>query len=113
MANHEKHIENDPEYNGLRVNKGIEQPGQTNNESVQRFLQKKRKLFPANIYVEGILAGDITLLSKAVTLAESSKPEHHELAREIIGKCLPHSGNSVRIGITGVPGVGKSTFIEA
>lgn len=52
------------------------------------------------------------LLSRAITLAESSKAEHQELAQEIIEGCLPHSGNSVRIGITGVPGVGKSTFIE-
>jgi LAO/AO transport system kinase len=59
------------------------------------------------------LNGDITIISQAVTLVESSKPEHQEIAQEIIVKCLPFSGNSIRIGITGVPGVGKSTFIEA
>ncbi|WP_366871099.1 methylmalonyl Co-A mutase-associated GTPase MeaB [Gracilimonas sp.] len=53
------------------------------------------------------------LLSRAITLIESTKKEHQELAQDIIEGCLPHSGNSVRIGITGVPGVGKSTFIEA
>jgi LAO/AO transport system kinase len=52
-------------------------------------------------------------LSQAITLIESSLPAHQEVAQAIISKCLPHSGNSVRIGITGVPGVGKSTFIEA
>jgi LAO/AO transport system kinase len=53
------------------------------------------------------------VLSQAVTLIESALPEHHAIAQEVIEKCLPYSGNSVRIGITGVPGAGKSTFIEA
>jgi LAO/AO transport system kinase len=108
------HIENDPEYTGLNVNQGIEPLPSVSEDSVKRFLRnkKKRSLSVAQ-YVEGILNGDITLLSQAVTLVESSKPEHQEIAQEIIVKCLPFSGNSVRIGITGVPGVGKSTFIEA
>lgn len=67
----------------------------------------------AKEYKEGILSGNRMLLSRAITLIESTKHEHQELAQEIIEACLPHSGNSVRIGITGVPGVGKSTFIEA
>ncbi len=108
-----EHVENNPEYKGLKVNKGIKQPEIVNKESVKRFLAKKRKLLSVDEYVDGILAGDITLLSRAVTLVESSKPEHHKIAQGIIEKCLPHSGNSLRIGITGVPGVGKSTFIEA
>ncbi|MCY1719616.1 methylmalonyl Co-A mutase-associated GTPase MeaB [Prolixibacteraceae bacterium Z1-6] len=107
------HIENNPEFQGLKVNNGIVQPEPVSNDSVKRFLQKKRKLHSADEYVAGILKGDITLLSKAVTLVESSKTEHQNLAQEIITKCLPHSGKSIRIGITGVPGVGKSTFIEA
>lgn len=64
-------------------------------------------------FTEGILSGDRMLLSRAITLTESTKPEYRDLAQEIIERCLPHAGNSVRIGITGVPGVGKSTFIEA
>jgi len=64
-------------------------------------------------YIAGILDGNRMLLSRAVTLTESTKAEHQKLAGQIIEACLPHSGNSVRIGITGVPGVGKSTFIEA
>ena len=64
-------------------------------------------------YIDGILEGNRTLLSRAITLVESTKPEHRNLAQEIIDGCLPHSGNSIRVGITGVPGVGKSTFIEA
>ncbi|MBC8006089.1 MAG: ATP/GTP-binding protein, partial [Verrucomicrobia bacterium] len=108
------HIENDPEYSGLNVNQGIEPLPSVNENSVKRFLHhKKKKALTVSQYVEGILNGDITILSQAVTLVESSKPEHQEIAQEIIVKCLPFSGNSVRIGITGVPGVGKSTFIEA
>lgn len=58
------------------------------------------------------MKGDITILSQAVTLVESVKPEHQAVAQEVIEKCLPHSGNSVRIGISGVPGAGKSTSID-
>jgi LAO/AO transport system kinase len=108
------HIENAPEYSGLNVNQGIEAPPSVSEDSVKRFLKnKKKRVLSVQQYVDGILNGDITILSQAVTLVESSKPEHQEIAQEIIVKCLPFSGNSVRIGITGVPGVGKSTFIEA
>ena len=108
------HIENDPEYTGLNVNQGIEPLPSVNEASVKRFLKnKKNRTLSVQQYVDGILAGDITLLSQAVTLVESSKLAHQEIAQQIILKCLPFSGNSVRIGITGVPGVGKSTFIEA
>lgn len=108
------HIENDPAYTGLNVNQGVEPLPSVNDESVKRFLKhKKKRTISIGQYVDGILGGDITILSQAVTLVESSKPEHQEIAQEIILKCLPFSGNSVRIGITGVPGVGKSTFIEA
>ncbi|MFQ5446377.1 MAG: methylmalonyl Co-A mutase-associated GTPase MeaB [Saprospiraceae bacterium] len=68
---------------------------------------------PASKYVEGILRGDRILLSQAITLVESTLPAHQQLAQEIVAKCLPHSGQSQRIGITGSPGAGKSTFIEA
>jgi len=108
------HIENDPEYIGLNVNQGIEPLPSVNADSVKRFLKNKKKSsISVQQYVDGILNGDITILSQAVTLVESSKPEHQEIAQEIIVKCLPFAGNSIRIGITGVPGVGKSTFIEA
>jgi len=108
------HIENGPEYSGLNVNQGINPLPSVSEDSVKRFLKnKKKRILSVQQYVDGILNGDITILSQAVTLVESSKPEHQEIAQEIIVKCLPFSGNSVRIGITGVPGVGKSTFIEA
>jgi LAO/AO transport system kinase len=113
MENHKTHFENSQGFKGLKVNNGVEQPDQVNEHSIQKFLQKKRKLLPVDEYVAGILAGNITLLSKAVTLVESSKPEHQQIAQEVIARCLPHAGKSIRVGITGVPGVGKSTFIEA
>ena len=77
------------------------------------FVRKRRRTFSTDEYVEGILRGDITILSQAITLIESNKPEHYDQAQQIIERCLPHAGRSVRIGITGVPGAGKSTFIEA
>lgn len=113
MSERNKHIENSPDYKALKVNQGIDQPASVDDHSVKRFIEKRRKVLSVEEYVEGILGGNITLLSKAVTLVESSRPEHQEIAQQVILKCLPYSGNSVRIGITGVPGVGKSTFIEA
>lgn len=67
---------------------------------------------PIENYTEQILKGNMVWLSKAITLAESSLPQHAELSQQIIEQLLPHTGNSIRIGITGVPGVGKSTFID-
>jgi LAO/AO transport system kinase len=95
------------------VNEGIEQPDSVNKSAVARFKKLNRKLLSPEEYFDGIVAGNMTMLSKAITLVESTNPNHHELAQQIIEKCLPHSGKSLRIGITGVPGVGKSTFIEA
>ncbi|MDF2452155.1 MAG: putative ArgK protein with ATPase and kinase domain [Bacteroidota bacterium] len=71
------------------------------------------KAFNINEYVDGILSSSITYVSKAITLVESTKHEHQENAQEIINAVIKHSGNSFRLGITGVPGVGKSTFIES
>ena len=93
----------------LHEREGIEQPSQVN-----PYLQKrKRRELTTDDYVDGILKGDRVILSRAITLAESLNPEHQRMAQEVIERCLPHAGNSLRIGITGVPGVGKSTFIEA
>lgn len=63
-------------------------------------------------YVNGILACDRTILAQAITIVESNSAQHFELGQEIVSRILPHTGNSVRVGITGVPGAGKSTFIE-
>ncbi len=73
---------------------------------------KKNKQFSAEQYAQGIISGDRNFLSRAITLLESRKQEDSKLASEIIRLCLPYSGKSRRIGITGVPGVGKSTFIN-
>lgn len=106
------HIENDEQYKGLQVNKGTtEQPSV--NPYLTDFSRFKRKSYSVDEYVDGILKGNISILSQAVTLIESSKYEHQAIAQEVIEKCLPYSGNSVRIGITGVPGAGKSTSIDA
>ncbi len=94
------------------VREGIQHPPAVNPELFASKGRKKKRLFSADRYVEGILSGNRTILSEAITLVESSLPEHEAVALEIIGKCLPHSGRSVRIGITGIPGAGKSTFIE-
>ena len=63
--------------------------------------------------IANIIAGDKTALSRAITLIESTNSEHLSKANDVINGCLPYANNSIRIGITGVPGVGKSTFIEA
>jgi len=62
--------------------------------------------------VTGVLAGDRTAIGRAITLVESTRPDHHVRARELLAALLPHTGGANRVGITGVPGVGKSTFIE-
>ena len=106
-----EHPENNEVYKGLVVNAGIEQPSSVNPYLKNRPRRKKRELSVSD-YVEGIVKGDVTVLSQAVTLVESVKPEHQAVAQEVIEKCLPYSGNSVRVGISGVPGAGKSTSID-
>lgn len=106
-----EHPENSAEYEGLTVNAGVD-----HQEMVNPYLSKMRKkrtrLYTPGEYVDGILKGDVTMLSQAVTLIESTLPEHQAVAQEVIEKCLPFSGNSVRVGISGVPGAGKSTSID-
>jgi LAO/AO transport system kinase len=104
---------NNPFKSALKVNEGIEQPPSVNIGAAQHHSKSGRKLLTPDQYVEGITQGNRTILSQALTLIESALPLHQEIAQAIISQCLPLSGNSVRIGITGVPGVGKSTFIEA
>ena len=104
-----EHPENNEAYKGLVVNEGVEHPA-----SVNPYLKKKprkRQLSVAE-FVEGIVKGDVTVLSQAVTLVESVRPEHQTVAQEVIERCLPYSGNSIRVGISGVPGAGKSTSID-
>ncbi len=83
-------------------------------QSINPNLKIHRRRTPSvSEYVESILRGDRVVLSQAITLIESTKTAHQDLAQQIIEQCLPHAGKSIRIGITGTPGVGKSTFIEA
>jgi len=72
-----------------------------------------RQRLSVETYTKGVLAGDRAMLSRAITIMESSLPADRALAGQVLQKILPHTGNSIRIGVTGVPGVGKSTFIEA
>jgi LAO/AO transport system kinase len=96
----------------LKVNSGIDQPPSVDPKAAQHFIRKRKSLLPATEYVNGILAGNRTILSRAITLIESQRADHATIAQDIITACLPYSGKSIRIGITGVPGVGKSSFIE-
>lgn len=110
MDNREKKTES---ASALHVQSGIEPPQSVNQGAIQRLkLSRKRSLLPAE-FAEGIRQGNRGILSQAITMIESSRPDHYILAQDIIERCLPFAGESVRIGITGVPGVGKSTFIEA
>ncbi len=126
----------------LNVMDGVEQPSQINAELVGKLKSKRVKKLSVEEYVNGIFSGNRTILSKAITLVESSLHKDQEKSQEIIDACLKHQSaaahrqsttsniqhtapplpaqsflsppsSSIRIGITGVPGVGKSTFIEA
>jgi len=77
-----------------------------------RLSARKRVLHGAAYYIDGIRSGNRVVLGQAITLMESSLPAHQVLAAEILDACLPATGQSLRLGITGVPGVGKSTFID-
>lgn len=102
-----------PFRSALHVQDGIEQPPQVNPEVDVRLRKNRRKLPGKQELVDGVISGNISLLSQAITLIESTLPQHQLLAQEVLEGCLSFAGNSIRIGITGVPGVGKSTFIEA
>jgi LAO/AO transport system kinase len=100
-------------HSAMKVNQGIPQPPSVNNDAAKIFVQKKRNTLSVSDYVNGISEGNRTILGRAITLVESSLQKHYVLSQKIIERCIPHSGNSIRIGITGIPGVGKSTFIES
>ena len=97
----------------LEEKKPLVSPETTSSTAIQKIKEKRAKKTNLDHLVRQILAGNITALSQAITLVESKNNLHLKTANHIINDCLPHSGKSIRIGITGVPGVGKSTFIEA
>src|SRR5471032_710134 len=73
----------------------------------------RRRALSVDDYVEGVRAGDRAVLGRAISLVESNARAHHDLAQEVLTRLLPRTGGAQRIGISGVPGVGKSTFIQA
>ncbi|OAB75767.1 methylmalonyl Co-A mutase-associated GTPase MeaB [Cochleicola gelatinilyticus] len=106
MAKKTKH------HSALAEKDGITPPESLSTTAAEK-LKKVRKSPPTTQQlIKGILKGDKTALSRAITSIESTAIKHRQQAKDIIDACLPHANQSIRIGITGVPGVGKSTFIE-
>lgn len=109
---YDKIIDKDNPNSALKVQSALEhRPSSVNEEYVLRLKKKKER--SVDEFVEGILSSDRIVLSQAITLVESSRWDHQQKAQRIIERCLPYAGKSIRVGITGVPGVGKSTTIEA
>jgi len=97
----------------LHEKAGISPPEIVSRKVAEQIHDSRKKQPTSKDLIEGILKGNITALSRAITLVESTNALHLERANEVVNACLPHANKSIRIGITGVPGVGKSTFIEA
>ena len=97
----------------LHEKEGIKPPESLSSHSAKTIKANRQKQPSTNELVAGITSGNITDLSRAITLIESTNSAHTKKANAIITACLPYANTSVRIGVTGVPGVGKSTFIEA
>lgn len=97
----------------LTENEGISQPETFSATSLEKIINSRKLQPSATELISRIIAHDKVALSRAITLVESTNGSHLAKANEIITGCLPYANKSVRIGITGVPGVGKSTFIEA
>src|SRR5258707_15867597 len=96
---------------GARANR-MNESSQSSNRSEAKASRRPRTLTVDN-YVAGVLAGDRAMLARAITLIESNSRIHEVQAQEVLQHLLPHTGKAKRVGITGVPGVGKSTFIES
>jgi LAO/AO transport system kinase len=92
---------------------GVSKQETTSKIAAKKIKLNRNKIPSTKKFISEILAGNISFLSRAITLIESSNKKHQEKANIILNECLPHANKSIRIGITGVPGVGKSTFIEA
>ncbi len=107
MAKTNKHT------SALNEKTGVNQPASLSKKSANRLKVNRKKVPSVLELSKGILVGDKAALSRGITLIESTASKHQELAKELIELSLPHANRSIRIGITGVPGVGKSTFIES
>jgi LAO/AO transport system kinase len=96
----------------LKEKKGVLQPESVSKKAADTLKTNRKKAPSVQQLISSLLNKDKTALSRAITIVESTASKHKELAKEIIEACLPYANESIRIGITGVPGVGKSTFIE-
>lgn len=96
----------------LQEKKGIETPNSLSKPVAENVKEKRKKIPTSKTLIQGVLQSDTTALSRAITIIESTAPKHQQQAKKIIEACLLQTKPSIRIGITGVPGVGKSTFIE-
>ncbi|MGY8911455.1 MAG: methylmalonyl Co-A mutase-associated GTPase MeaB [Flavobacteriales bacterium] len=103
----------DKNKSALQENEGVLKPETTSFLSAEKIKLNRAKQNSVDEFVSKILDGNIPFLSRAITLVESTNANHQKKANEILERCLPFANKSVRIGITGVPGVGKSTFIES
>ncbi len=106
MAKDKKH------QSALQEKEGVSPPSHTHAPAAQKIIAKRQEKIDVDALSKKLLKGDQVALSQGITLVESTATKHQEQAKELIKNCLPHSAGSFRIGITGVPGVGKSTFIE-
>lgn len=101
------------EKSALKVTGGVSQPASVNERALEQIRQSRKSIAGPEELFDGIRSGKRNALSQAITMVESALPEHQLVAQSLISKCLPYAGNSLRLGITGVPGAGKSTFIES
>jgi LAO/AO transport system kinase len=97
----------------LSISKGVSSPSSVNPDLLSRKVTKRKPLASVSEMLDGIRKCDRVVLAQAITLVESNNLKHYEIAQELVQACLPFAGNSIRIGITGVPGAGKSTLIES
>ena len=81
-------------------------------DTISTAPRPKRRQLSLEDYKDGVLSGNKTIIARAITLIESNSEKHFDMAQQLIAELLPYSGNAYRIGITGVPGAGKSSFIE-
>jgi len=108
------HPENAGQEYAVRFVKGVDKKEDTNSANAQQYKPSVKRNQPTvDDLVEGVLKGDRVLLARTITLIESNSDLHQEKAQHVLNRLLHKSGDSIRIGITGVPGAGKSTLIEA